>query len=207
MTEDEESAARLTGGIWTAVAASGGVHGTRFRHFPAAFGRASLAELPLPAAMPRPGLPVAMPDGHGFERHTDAGELRAAYERRPRTRIYEDIGWGNETGWAWLAGQHLTRLAGTGPRVNVTVYQSRAGDEELGAHRDTWLGVIVQASGAKLWEAGEGLFGRGERHRVLMTPGDVMVLPKNCPHLVTTPADPGWSAHLVFAVNRDLAGP
>jgi hypothetical protein len=209
VTIDEEQAARLTGGIWSAVCLSGGPHATVFRHFPAVFDRASLAALPIPAAenLP-PGQPAAMrdPDGRSFERHTGASALRAAYERRHRTRIIEDIGWGDAPTWAALAGQHLTRLAGTGPRVTVTVYESASGDEELDVHRDTWLGVIVQADGAKTWQAGEGLIGigNGSVQRVTMTAGDVLVVPKNLPHLVTTPPDPGRSVHLVFAIDRDL---
>jgi hypothetical protein len=205
VTPGEEHASRLAGAVWSAVSVSGGTGAAAPRHFPAAVDRAALAALPLPVPdqLP-PGQFVAMPDGDSFERHTGGDSLRAAYEHRPRTRIYEDIGWGQESGWAWLAGQRLTRLAGTGPRVTVTVYQSNSGDEELTAHRDRWLGVIFQVSGAKLWEAGDGLLGRGSRQLVLMMPGDVLVVPKNCPHLVTTPDDPGWSVHLVFAVNRDL---
>jgi hypothetical protein len=38
-----------------------------------------------------------------------------------------------------------------------------------------------------------------------MTAGDVLVLPKNLPHLVTTSPDPGRSVHLVFAIDRDLS--
>ena len=206
LTPDEEHASRLTGAVWSAVSVSGGISAAAARHFPAAVDRAALAALPLPGPdRLRAGQFVALPDGDSFERHTGGDSLRAAYEHRPRTRIYEDIGWGQESGWAWLAGQRLTWLAGTGPRVTVTVYQSRHGDEELDAHRDMWLGVIVQVSGAKLWETGEGLLGRGSRRLVLLMPGDVLVVPKNCLHLVTTPDDPGSSVHLVFAVNRDPA--
>jgi hypothetical protein len=76
----------------------------------------------------------------------------------------------------------------------------------MGAHRDAWLGVIVQALGAKTWEAGDGAPGGpgGDVRRAVMLPGDVLVVPANTLHLVTTPADPGWSVHLAFAVRRDL---
>jgi hypothetical protein len=209
VTKDEELAARITGGVWQAVALSGGPRAATFRHFRAVFDRSWLAGLTLPAdgALP-PGQLVAMRDsgGRSFERHAGSASLTAAYERQPRTRIYEDIGWGSAESGAALAGQHLTRLAGTGPRVTVTVYESASGDEELDCHRDTWLGVIVQVDGAKTWQAGEGLVGirHGDVQRVTMTAGDVLVLPKNLPHLVTTPPDPGRSVHLVFAIDRDL---
>jgi hypothetical protein len=211
VTIDEEQAARITGGVWQAVCVSSGPHAAAFRHFPAVFDAAWLAALPLPAAgsLP-PGQLAAMrdPARRDFEHYTNASALRAAYEDRPRTRIIEDIGWGDDGTWAGLAGQHLTRLAGTGPRVTVTVYESAGGDEELDAHRDTWLGVIVQAAGVKTWRAGEGLtgLGRGGVEEVTMRAGDVLVLPKNMLHLVTTPPDPGRSVHLVFAFDRDLVG-
>jgi hypothetical protein len=200
VTSDEEQAARLTGGAWQAVLLSGGPRAVAFRHFRAAFDRTWLASLPLPTAGNlRPGQPAAVPgsDGLSFERHDGSAALRAAHEHRPATRIYEDIGWGPDgTRWAALAGQHLTRLA-DGPRVTATVYESAHGDQELGAHRDTWLGIIVQVDGAKAWHAGEGLPGLpGGAHQVTMTAGDVLILPKNLPHLVTTPADPGHSVHL-----------
>ena len=210
MTRDEELAARITGGVWQAVALSGGPRAAEFRHFRAVFDRSWLAGLTLPAVEALPsGQLVAMCDsaGRSFERHAGSASLTAAYERQPRTRIYEDIGWGrNGETWAALAGQHLTRLAGTEPRVTVTVYESASGDEELDCHRDTWLGVIVQVGGAKTWQAGEGLVGiqGGDVQRVTMTAGDVLVLPKNLPHLVTTPPDPGRSVHLVFAIDRNL---
>jgi hypothetical protein len=105
MTAEEETAARLAGGTWAAVRAAGGVRGAVFRHFPAVFGAAQLAVLSLPAPG-RAGQVVAMPSGpEAFERHTGADSLLGAYLRRPRTRIYEDTGWGG-SGWAPLAGWH-----------------------------------------------------------------------------------------------------
>ena len=208
MTRDEEHAARLAGAIWAAVSAAGGPDNAAFRHFPAVLDPAWLAALPIPtAASLPPGQIAAMPDpsGRTFQRHTDAAALRAAYEHRPRTRIIEDIGWGHDTPWAALAGQHLTRLAQTGTRVIISVYQSASGDQELGTHRDTWTGAIVQADGAKTWRAGESLAGagNGDAEEVTITAGDILVIPRNLPHHVTTPPDPGRSLHLVFAVNRE----
>ena len=208
MTRDEEHAARLAGAIWAAVTASGGPGNAAFRHHPAALDPAWLAALPIPTAgnLP-PGQSAAMPDPTGatFQRHTNAAALTAAYQHRPRTRIIEDIGWGGDTPWAALAGQHLTRLAQTGTRVIISVYQSASGDQELGTHRDTWTGAIVQADGSKTWRAGHSLTGtgNGDIQHVTITAGDILILPKNLPHHVTTPPDPGRSTHLVFAINRD----
>ena len=214
MTRDEEHAARLAGAIWAAVNAAGGPDNAAFRHYPGVLDTAWLAALPIPtAANLPPGQTVALPDpsGRAFQRHTNVAALRAAYARRPSTRIIEDIGWGSDTPWAALAGQHLTRLAQTGTRVLITVYQSASGDQELGTHRDTWTGAIVQADGSKTWRAGEGLTatgagaGTGDIQHVTITAGDILILPKNLPHHVTTPPDPGRSVHLVFAINRDRA--
>lgn len=211
MTEDKERAAWLVGTLWGAVGLSGGPRATALGHFPGSFDRAWLGALPLPAGGNlRPGQLVAVLGGDGrFQRHRDIAALKAAYDRHPSTRVYEDFGWGpgGET-WAALTGQHLTRLAG-GPRVTVTAYESSFGDQEIGLHRDMAVNVIVQVDGAKCWEAGDGLSGTagGEVRQVIMRPGDVLVVPKELPHLVTTPATPGRSVHLGFAIDRDLSGP
>jgi hypothetical protein len=207
MTDEEEQAARLTGVLWEAVRFSGGTETGTHRHFPGAFDPGWLAALPLPSAGMLPSRqPVALMNSHRdqFDRHIGAAALRAAYERWRRTRIYEDTGWGQDGTWAALASRHLTRLAG-GPRVVVSVYESGHGDETLRAHRDAWFGVIVQVTGCKEWELGEGLMEAGRPVMpVRMAAGDVLVLPKCTPHVVTTPADPGCSTHLVFAIDRDL---
>jgi hypothetical protein len=140
MTDDEEQAARITGAVWQAVWLSGGPGVRTLRHFGAAW----LARLALTSAgaLP-PGQPVAMLDitRRTFERHIGAAAMRA-YEHRSRTRVYEDIGWGDDRTWAGLAGRHLSRLVG-GPRVTVSVYESAPGDEGFGTHRYAWLGIIV----------------------------------------------------------------
>jgi hypothetical protein len=209
VTSEQEQAAWLTGVLWQAVWLAGGPATRTVRHFPAAFDPAFTSSLPLPSgdALP-PGQPVAMLDhtGHGFERYTDPAALRAACQNRPRARVHKDIGWRDDGSWAALAGRHLTRLS-DGPRVTVTVYESASGDESSGVHRDAWLGLIVQVTGAKHWSAGEGLTRAAPDdyvRQVTMRAGDVLIVPKNLPHRVTTPVDPGHSVHLVFAVGRDL---
>lgn len=211
VTEDRELAAWLAGTLWGAVTSSGGPRATALGHFPGSIDRARLASLRLPVAGNlRPGQPAAVLGADGrFQRHGDTATLKAAYEHHPSTRVYEDIGWGpGGEAWAGLAGQHMTRLAG-GPRVTVTAYESAHGDQEIGLHQDMALNVILQVDGAKCWEAGDGLLGTagGEVRQVIMLPGDVLVVPKRLPHLVTTPASPGRSVHLGFAVDRDLTGP
>jgi hypothetical protein len=119
--------------------------------------------------------------------------------------VHEDIGFADDGTWAALAGQHLTRLAGTGPRVTARIYESAWGDEELGLHRDGRLGAITQLAGAKSWQAGHGLDGgrAGDVQHVTLTCGDLLVVSRGLPHLVTTPPDPGLSVHLDFAVGRE----
>lgn len=207
MTPDEERAARLAGSVWAAVNAAGGPGAAALTHLPAVLDPAWLAALPLPDpdALP-PGHAVSMPGPaqDGFERHDDPAALRAAYRQRPRTRIINDIGWGDRAPWAAHAGRHLTRLARPGPRIVITAYHSIHGDEELGVHHDTWTGVVIQTSGAKTWQAGHRPAGAGGAREITVTAGDILIIPKYLPHAVTTPPRPGHSTHLVFAINRDL---
>ncbi|WP_301182990.1 JmjC domain-containing protein [Rhodococcus ruber] len=95
-------------------------------------------------------------------------------------------------GWFSLVAVQLTRLARC--RVVCSMYESNVGDHNLGAHVDEWLGVIVQMRGEKQWT----LWPRtdGEPSEVLMQTGDVLLLPRNVEHAVTTPE---YSVHLVFA--------
>jgi hypothetical protein len=60
---------------------------------------------------------------------------------------------------------------------------------------------------AKDWQIGEGLLDAAAPPAMDITvrAGDILLVPKSLPHLVTTPADPGWSVHLAFAIDRDLA--
>jgi hypothetical protein len=207
MNTAEGQAATLTGTLWEAVCFAGGLSTGTHRHFPGALDPAWLAALPLPSqAQLPPGQPVALIDGthREFERHIQTATLRAACEHRPRTRVYEDIGCSDD-GWAGLATSHLTRLSGSALRVLCSVYESRHGDQTFRAHRDTWFGAVIQVSGAKDWQIGEGLLDAAgpPPTAVTMAAGDVLLIPKSLPHLVTTPADPGWSVHLAFALDRD----
>jgi hypothetical protein len=207
VTPDEEHAARLVPAERTAVMLSGGVYAPEPRRHPARIHRAALAALPLPAAGTLgKGMTVAMADGGTVERHADAESLRAAYQARPRTRVFEDIGWENEQGWAWLAGQHLTRLADTGLRVTVSVSLTEPGDEEPGARREGHLGVIVQVDGTTTWRAGKGLFGLrpGDAGQFTVTPGDMLVIPQNLPAMARPQADAGRSVHLEFAISTNV---
>jgi ribosomal protein L16 Arg81 hydroxylase len=85
------------------------------------------------------------------------------------------------------------------------VFASRCGDETFGAHHDAWYGAVVQIAGVKDWQIGTGLLdpaGTPARH-VRTQAGDILLIPKYLAHIVTTPADPGYSVHLAFAICRD----
>lgn len=208
MTPVQEQAARFTGTLWKAICFAGGVHLEQHRHFPGACDPAWLATLPLPAGDNRPGgQPVALLDHRhrDIERHLDSQTLRDAYAHRPRTQVYEDIG--HDGGdWYGLTTAHLTRLSGSALPVTCSIFASRHGDETFGAHQDAWYGAIVQIDGTKTWQIGEHRPGGppGQPARDLTTrPGDILLLPKYLPHAVTTPARPGHSLHLAFALERD----
>ena len=207
MSSAEDQAARLAGALWEAVRFSGGVSTRTYRHFPGALDPAWLATLPLPCGkgrLPR-GQPAALIDGthREFERHIETATLLTAYRHRPRTRLYEDIGFSDD-GWAGLAARHLTRLSGSPLRVLCSVYESAHGDETFGAHGDAWFGAVVQVAGTKEWQIGEEPLDAGASGvKVTVAAGDVLLVPKSLPHVVTTPADPGWSVHLAFAIDRD----
>jgi Cupin superfamily protein len=207
MTPAAGQAARITGTLWEAVRLSGGIRAGDWRHYPGAADRALLDALPLPAAARLPaGQPVALLDGtgRGFERLSDPDLLCIAYRELPRTLVFEDIGYGDPDGWPALACSHLTRLTRSALPVVCTVYASAHGDETMGAHRDAWLGAVVQVSGVKEWRLGEGLLGAGHGPAAVVTmrPGDILVVPWGMPHDVTTPQDPGYSMHLAFAIGR-----
>ena len=195
----EEHAARVAGAAWQAIASSGGPHATSLRHYPGALDRELVSLLPLPSRgdLP-PGQPAALLDQESqpFERHQAGPAIAGAYARRPRTVVLEDIGHGDPEGWAAIACTHLTRLSGSALPVTCSVYESRHGDEGLGEHRDAWAGVVVQAGGLKEWRLGGAVLG--------LRAGDVLIVPKWMPHAVGTPADPGWSVHLAFAIGREV---
>jgi hypothetical protein len=197
MTPAQEQAARFTGALWKAICFAGGLHLEQHRHFRAAYDPAWLATLALPAGEDRPGgQPVALLDHRhrDIERHLDSQTLAEAYAHRPRTKVYEDIG--HDGGdWYGLTTAHLARLSGSALPVTCAIFASRHGDETFGAHQDAWYGAIIQIDGAKTWQIG---------HRELTTrAGDILLLPKYLPHAVTTPAQPGHSLPLAFALDRD----
>jgi hypothetical protein len=202
-------AAEFTGRLWAAISAAGGTCAATagYRHFTGAFSALWLAGLGLPTVEDRPpGQPVALLDDRDeFERHYDSQALCEAYAKRPRTLVYEDINRDMGGTWYALTARHLGRLAGSRLEVVCSVFQSAYGDESLGAHWDTWYGAIVQMRGAKDWRIGKFLLSGSHARAsdVTTRAGDILLIPKNLPHAVTTPENPGYSAHLSFAIDRD----
>lgn len=192
-TETELRAAMFTGTLWAAIWHAGR---QRHRHYPGAYDPAWLASLPLPSG--DRGL-VTLLDEHreDFEHHPDGSWLEAAYAARPRTRMRSDIGWDDEGSWYALAARHLGRLAEEDGPVVCSLFTSQTGDESLGAHWDGFHGASVQLSGAKCWLAGQ------PPELITTVAGDILILPKGTLHEVTTPASPGHSVHLAFALDRD----
>lgn len=120
-----------------------------------------------------------------------------AYDEHPRsTRVYPNISHDGPEAWYTITARHLGRLARSEPKVVCTVYQSIAGDESIGPHIDRWYGANIQMQGAKLWRLGE----EGDEHEVLAEPGGILLLPNGLLHDVSTPAEPGHSVHLTFAI-------
>lgn len=170
--------------------------GTQPAHVTRVFDPSWIGAIPLPLGDERTaGQTVALADEDEFERTTQAGVLARAYEERPRTRVYESLGVRSD-GWFSLAALHLAGLLRR--HVVCTAYESSTGDSTLSPHVDQWLGVIVQMRGAKQWQmwSDDG----GSPETLVTRAGDVLVLPEHVRHHVSTPTDPGHSAHLVFAV-------
>lgn len=204
------NAAEFTGTLWAAIHTTGGPRRSATagpRHWPAAYDTGWLAALPLPIDDKRPtSLPVALlEDRDKFDLHTDAKALADAYISHPRTRAYQDIGRDTTHAWYSLTARHLGRLAKCANHVMCSIYQSRAGEESLGWHKDTWYGAIVQVSGAKIWKFQTNpLDDTTQPSQELTTEaGDILLLPKGALHTVVTPKTPGHSVHLAFAIDRE----
>jgi hypothetical protein len=202
-TRAADQAAAVTGTMWMAVRAAAGLRpGADHGAFPGAFAPEWLAALPAPTIGYRPlEQAVALARADDFDRYPTPEQVDEAYEVRPRTYIFESVH--ATQAWALLASRWLGALAG-GLSVLATIYDSRSGDEHLDAHWDAWCGAVVQLSGAKKWIIGHGLLSGDPQNisSLTMHPGDVMILPDGLPHLVETPADPGYSRHLVLTVRR-----
>lgn len=195
LDRDRSLAAPFVGGLWAAVRSVDGPRpgNQNYHHLPDVFDPEWLQTLPLPIGEDRPTRQtVSLGRAMHFERHSNEADLTQAYTSQPRTRIYESV----ETrsgGWSAEAARHLMKLAGCD--VVCTVYESQAGDENLGAHKDRWYGAIVQMLGAKAWAMGEDV-GK-EEPTVVAEAGDLLIVPQGLLHDVSTP---DYSVHMTVAM-------
>jgi hypothetical protein len=199
-------AAEFTGRLWAALTDAGTLEpgdAPDCLHYQRVYDPGWLGGLPLP--LQSPGQPVALASAHDFERHDDEHASRLAYAARPRTRIYEDAGRTDPAAWYGITARHLGRLARCREQVVCSVFESVTGDEHLGVHHDTWAVAAIQVTGTKHWQTGHSLMtGDGSPHQDILTqPGDILLIPKGLPHIADTPPGPGYSIHLVFAIDRD----
>lgn len=163
-----------------------------------AFDAAWIEQVPVPVAGSRmPGQTVALIDGTDFHRTDDPGAVAQGYRDRPRTRVYESLDVRSD-GWHSLVSLHLAGMLRR--QVICTAYESQAGDRNLGAHDDAWLGVVVQMRGAKAWRVWPTR--ASDPVEVVMRSGDVLIVPKGMTHEVSTPPNPGHSLHLLFALTE-----
>ncbi|MFD8092366.1 JmjC domain-containing protein [Streptomyces malaysiensis] len=142
---------------------------------------------------------VALIDGMDFHRQSDKDAVAHAYQERQRTRVYESL---NVRSDGWFSTVTLRLTAIMRHQVICTAYESHAGDRNLGAHDDEWLGVITQMRGAKRWLVWPETTGAPEE--IVTRVGDVLILPQGVKHEVSTPDSPGYSVHLVFAITDEL---
>ncbi|HSX04919.1 MAG TPA: cupin domain-containing protein, partial [Candidatus Saccharimonadales bacterium] len=78
--------------------------------------------------------------------------------------------------------------------------ESSARDQNLGPHRDGWYGAVVQMLGEKAWLLGDGADDPSAEPTLLLSPGDVLMVPKGVLHDVRTP---DHSVHMAFALITD----
>lgn len=189
------AASQFLGRLWSAVLPVYRLseEGQEVVHIPGAFAPESLFDMSLPLAGQRSSeQTVALVDeAEEFHREVTDDAIVTAYQERRRTRIYEGMDVRSD-GWYSVTAIQLARLARC--RVVCSMYESSSGDRTMGAHVDDWLGAIVQMRGAKSWT----LWPRagGDPREVLTQAGDVLLLPRNVQHAVSTP---DYSVHLVFA--------
>ena len=164
-------------------------------HLPQVFDKEWMAALPLPTQEKDPDQTVALVDGFAFHRETDEAAIADAYQARQRTRVYESIH-ARSDGWFSLVTLHMARLLRR--RIICTMYESRAGDRNLGAHDDEWDGLIVQMRGSKSWQLWPQP--HGQPYELLTQAGDVLLLPRGITHGVDTP---DHSVHIVLAVTDE----
>jgi hypothetical protein len=188
------SAHHLATRIWSSMQAGLALRSDELCYHPKAFCAEWLQSLPLPIGKNKPASQVValvgrdQPSDKSVFRTSDPQKLAAAYNTKPRTRVYEST---EVRSGSWL--HHLSRLLETQAscRVICTLYESCAVDEPTPAHHDTWFGALVQLRGTKGWRFGDNL-----QQELVTECGDLLLLPGDVRHAVWTPDN---SVHLVCA--------
>ncbi|ASQ94460.1 cupin domain-containing protein [Streptomyces sp. 11-1-2] len=184
---------RLGPAVWPRLTASQPVHVQQV------FDAAWIESVFLPLAEQKAtGQTVALVDGLDFHRRSHRDAVARAYQERQRTRVYESLDVRSD-GWFSTVTLQLTAMMHR--HVVCSAYESHAGDRNLGAHDDEWLGVIIQMRGAKHWLVWPEATGAAEE--IVTRVGDVLILPQGVKHEVSTPDLPGYSVHLVFAITDE----
>lgn len=130
---------------------------------------------------------VALADGPYLTRFDDPDKAKSANDHRGRTRLYESVH--TRAGeWPAVVASHLA--AWLGADVLSSVYEAEASDTGLPEHHDAWNNIVLQIEGAKSWII------NGESE-VVLSPGDVLVVPTGVMHYVRTPT---YSVHINFEV-------
>lgn len=194
LVDEYAIASTFVGKIWAAALPalrSADPH-QRPMHFSGALDRDLLEQARLPIGTDRTNSQtVALVDAERFERHSADSSIDGGYQHRPRTKVYEGVET-RSNGWYSVAALQLARLARC--RVVCTMYESRSGDLNIGAHVDEWFGAIVQMRGSKEWsippQSGQPAMG------FTSEPGDFLLMPPHVQHEVSTPER---STHVVFA--------
>jgi hypothetical protein len=176
--------------VWPRLEASRPVHVQRV------FDATWIESVSLPLAEQKAvGQTVALVDGMDFQRKSDKGAVARAYRERKRTRVYESMDVRSD-GWFSVVTLQLATMIRR--CVICTAYESHAGDRNLGAHDDEWLGVIVQMRGAKRWLVWPR--NTDVPKEIVTRAGDVLIMPQGVKHEVSTPH---YSVHLLFAITDE----
>lgn len=201
MSQTSQLGRCLTERLWT-VAQYAGFPETdgQLLHIRGVLSRAELAKIDLSFRDKEiKGQNITLIDDRDFDRSAQSPQqVAAAYAARPRTVVYENIAQHND---GIIREVCIALGVFTKRVVTCSAYESHAGDGSIFPHYDEWFGLGLQVDGIKRWNMEPR---GGESVGMLTEPGDVLVLPTDVRHSVSTPADPGYSLHLNFAFHAKL---
>jgi ribosomal protein L16 Arg81 hydroxylase len=85
-----------------------------------------------------------------------------------------------------------------GENVFLSVFNSNKKSETLGLHEDEWSNIVIQLKGAKQWDVYDK---NGAKEILLITKGDVLLIPNRAPHEVFCRADISIHVSIGFIKN------